>query len=169
MAVNILQSPNVKMDYGTRRAMADGGSTFCVRLCPASSSGARRPPASWPCTLPPPRASSSPSRRLYLLLVAVAVGHDEGGERRAGGATRGGTTTRAGGIRRARGAGASWRRRARGRGRGAATTRGTVSHMNALPTRQPSLMTLVESALPRGCRTGRSDWLFSTFIFYLGE
>ena len=52
---------------------------------------------SWPCTLPSPRASSSPSRRMYIFVVAVAVGHDEGGGRRAGGATRGAMTTRAGG------------------------------------------------------------------------
>ena len=68
------------------------GSTFCVRLCPASSSGARRPPASSPrarrghVRCPPPRASSSPSRRLpYLFLVAVAVGHDGEGDDARGG------------------------------------------------------------------------------------
>jgi len=117
------------------------------------------------------RCRPPPSRRSYFFLVAVAVGHDEGGGRRARATTRGATTTRAGGIRRARGGGAPRRRRARGRRRGEATTRGTVSNMNALPTRQrqPSLLTFFESALPRGCRTGRSDRLFSTFIFYLGE
>ena len=60
----------------------DGGTTFCVRLCPALSSGAWHPPA-----LPPTHASSSPSRRLpYLCVVAVAVGQ--------GGDARGGMTTR---------------------------------------------------------------------------
>jgi len=34
--------------YCPRREKADGGSTLCVRLCPASSSGARRPPTSCP-------------------------------------------------------------------------------------------------------------------------
>ena len=89
-----------------RREMADGGSTLYVRLCPPSSSGARRHPASWPCTLPPPRASS-PSRRLYIYLVAVGLpsatmreGDDDawGGDR--GDTTRAGEeTTRVGGRR----------------------------------------------------------------------
>jgi len=110
----------------------------------------------------PPRVACI-SFWLPLPSATMREGNDARGGRRAGGRLR------AQGGYDARGGGAPRRRRARGRGRGAATTRGTVSHMNALPTRQPSLMTLVESALPRGCRTGRSDWLFSTFIFYLGE
>jgi hypothetical protein len=109
-----------------------------VRLCPASSSDARRPPH-----LPHARVVAiyvAPTARVVVPLASlasllwlpfrVAVGHDEGGGRRAGGgATGAATTTRAGGDdarggrRRARGG-----RRAQektGRRRGGATTRGT--------------------------------------------
>jgi len=99
--------------------------------------------SSWPCTLPPPRASSSPSRRLYIYLVVVGLpsammreGDDDawGGDR--------GDTTRAGEETSARGDGAPRRGRARGGRRGGATTRGTLSHMNARPPllTQPSLV-----------------------------
>jgi hypothetical protein len=77
-----------------------------VRLCPASSSDARRPPH-----LPHARVVAiyvAPTARVVVPLASlashlwlpfrVAVGHDEGGGRRAGGgATGAATTTRAGG------------------------------------------------------------------------
>ena len=130
-----------------------------MRLCPASSSDARRPPHR-----PHARVVAiyvAPTARVVVPLASlasllwlpfrVAVGHDEGGGRRAGGgATGAATTTRVGGDdarggrRRARGGGAPRRRRDDGAG---------VRRRGARPSASaghPSLLTFFESALPRG-------------------
>jgi hypothetical protein len=72
-------------------AQGDGqwGSTLYVRLCPASSSGVRRPPASSPrarrghVRCPTARVVAPLASLVYLFGGRrVAVGHDEGGGRR---------------------------------------------------------------------------------------
>ena len=152
MDVNTLQPVQLTTVRAGRWPRARGGSTLCVRLCPASSSDARRPPH-----LPHARVVAiyvAPTARVVVPLASlasllwlpfrVAVGHDEGGTTRGGGGRRARRRRRARGETTRAGGGAPRRRRDDGAG---------VRRRGARPSASaghPSLLTFFESALPRG-------------------
>jgi hypothetical protein len=124
-----------------------GGSIRC-EACPASSSGARRPPASSPRARRghvelPPRARRRPPRvaRLFcfLILVAVAVMPSATGPRWGGGRRARGGDARGGDVAR-RGGGAPRTKTSAGRQRGGgATTRKHSLTLNAPTATSTSL------------------------------
>jgi hypothetical protein len=124
-----------------------GGSIRC-EACPASSSGARRPPASPPRARRghvelPPRARRRPPRVAclfcFLILVAVAVMPSATGPRWGGGRRARGGDARGGDVAR-RGGGAPRTKTSAGRQRGGgATTRKHSLTLNAPTATSTSL------------------------------